>query len=137
MKTLIDTPIWSLFLRREPDPRNNRIIDELQKKVFNSEAIMLGPIRQELLSGIKDKSVFEMLRNKLSLFKDHPLTTFDYEKAAELYNTCRAKGVQGAGVDFLICAVALNNNLSIFTLDHDFRNYAKIIPIKIEPKSYK
>ena len=55
----------------------------------------------------------------------------DYEKAAELFNTCRRNGIQGSQIDFLICAAALNNKISIFTTDKDFENYKKFINIKL------
>jgi predicted nucleic acid-binding protein len=72
------------------------------------------------------------LKNRISVFEDFTIKTIDYELAAELYNQCRAKGIQGSHIDFLICAVAINNQMSIFTLDKDFENYQKVFPIKIE-----
>jgi predicted nucleic acid-binding protein len=38
---------------------------------------------------------------------------------------CRAKGVQGSNSDFLICAVAINHQLPVFTLDRDFEMYRR------------
>ena len=53
----------------------------------------------------------------------------DYEKAAEIYNTCRDNGVQGSNTDFLICAVSINHQLPIFSVDGDFLNYQKHLPL--------
>ncbi len=92
---------------------------------------MIGSIRQELLSGISDEDKFERLRDKLTGFEDIHLNQEDYEKAAEISNECRRNGVQGSHIDFLICAVALNRNISIFTTDNDFINYKKIVSIKL------
>jgi hypothetical protein len=47
---------------------------------------MLGPIRQELLSGIKDKAQFELLREHLRAFPDLELDTDDYEAAASAFH---------------------------------------------------
>jgi predicted nucleic acid-binding protein len=91
---------------------------------------MIGPVRQELLSGIFDKKVFEDLKSKLQSFDDLPICTKDYETAAEYFNTCRKNGVQGSHTDFLICALACNNDLLVFTTDQDFRHYAKHLPIR-------
>jgi predicted nucleic acid-binding protein len=33
---------------------------------------------------------------------------------------CRANGVHGSNTDFLICSVAINHQLPVFTLDRDF-----------------
>jgi predicted nucleic acid-binding protein len=59
--------------------------------------------------------------------KDVPLAMHDYEKAAEVFNTCRANGVQGSNTDFLICAVSINHQLPIFSVDNDFLNYRKYL----------
>ena len=93
---------------------------------------MLGPIRQEILSGIKEIKQFELLKRNLSAFPDHNITTNDYEKAAEYFNTCRANGIQGSNTDFLICAVAINNVMSIYALDKDFNLFSEFMPIKLE-----
>jgi predicted nucleic acid-binding protein len=51
--------------------------------------------------------------------------------AAEYSNMCRRNGIQGSNTDFLICAVAIRNNFEIFTMDDDFNQYKKYIPIKL------
>lgn len=53
------------------------------------------------------------------------ITMPDYEKAAEIYNTCRTNGVQGSNTDFLICAVSINHQLPIFSVDNDSLSYQK------------
>ena len=128
MKVLVDTSVWSLVLRRnEP----NDIAIRLSDLIFDNLVVIIGPIRQELLSGISDKNVFNNLRSKLQAFNDMPITSRDYETAAEYYNTCRKHGVQGSHTDFLICAVASNNKLLIYTTDQDFQLYARHLPIQL------
>lgn len=92
---------------------------------------MLGPIRQEILSGIKDLKQFNLLKEYLSAFEDFPITTKDYEKAAEFFNLCRSKGIQGSNTDFLICSVSFNNRFPIFTADNDFITFARHIAIAL------
>lgn len=130
---LVDTSIWSLALRRiQKNSEELKIALHLSKIIRDMRMIIIGPIRQEILSGISDKNRFEELKNKISVFGDNKIETRDYELAAELFNSCRSKGIQGSHIDYLICAVSINNNFSIMTLDKDFYNYSKIIPIKIE-----
>jgi predicted nucleic acid-binding protein len=120
--------VWSLALRRkEPDA----LVEKLTHLILESMVVMIGPIRQELLSGISDKTAFEKLKEKLSSCKDLSITTQDYEMAAEYFNICRKSGIQGSHIDFLICSVANNNELFIFTTDKDFVNYAKYLPIQL------
>lgn len=128
MKVIVDTCIWSLALRRN-NVTNSTHIAELQKLIEDSRIQMLGPIRQELLSGISSPSQFKKLKNQLAAFPDIMITTENYELAAEYFNLCRARGIQGSSIDFLICATATYYACSIFTNDHDFIEYAKIIPI--------
>lgn len=90
---------------------------------------MIGPIRQEILSGIRNDSQFNKLRKHLESFPDLPILTNDYVRAAKFFNLCRSKGIQGSNTDFLICAVAVQNKFSIFTTDKDFELFSKHIKI--------
>ncbi len=92
---------------------------------------MIGPIRQELLSGIRTADGFEQLRDHLRPFSDEPLETADFERAAEHFNTCRARGVQGSNTDVLISAAAERRNLPILTTDADFTRFADVLPITL------
>lgn len=130
MKVIVDTCIWSLALRRN-QPKSNINISKLESLINDSRVQLLGPIRQELLSGILSHSQFLKLKERLSVFPDFPLTTEYYELAAEFFNKCRAKGIQGSTVDFLICAVASKLKFPIFTEDHDFVLYTRYLPIEL------
>ena len=132
MKILVDTSIWSLaFRKKEKNERELEIVSTLSKLIRDLHVVIIGPIRQEILSGISESSKFDELRNKMSIFPDHEINTEDYELAAMYYNGCRRNGIQGSHIDYLICAVAFNNNYSILTLDNDFTNYQKHTDIKI------
>lgn len=128
MKIIVDTCIWSLALRRHT-VSSHSTTNELQKLIEDSRVQMIGPIRQELLSGIQSVSQFTKLKTYLSAFPDYTITTTDHELAAEYFNACRAKGIQGSGIDFLICAMAYRNKFPIFTTDNDFKLYARVIPV--------
>jgi predicted nucleic acid-binding protein len=129
MKVLVDTCIWSQVLRhKSPDTDLAR---KLQELIHNARVAMIGPIRQELLSGIAQIKQFNELKETLSFFEDLSLNTEHYERAAEFCNICRRKGIQGSTIDFLICAVAAMDNLIIFTVDKDFDNYKKYLPLRL------
>jgi len=130
MKIIVDTSTWSLALRRKRK-QSFPEVKILESLIDNQRICMLGPIRQEILSGIKDSKQFVQLKDILSAFDDFPLTTKDYEKAAEFFNLCRSKGIQGSNTDYLICAVSSNNRFPIFTSDKDFEIYSKHLPITL------
>jgi len=131
VNVLVDTSVWSLALRRVR-PTNDPHVDELMALVREGRAAILGLVRQELLSGVRVSEQFEALRERLRAFPDVALQTEDYEEAASASNRCRAKGVQGSSVDFLICAAASRREMPILTTDQDFVRYARILPIELQ-----
>ena len=135
MKILVDTSVWSLALRR---PKNAALTEQQKQTVStlgdlvrDGRAVLTGAIRQELLSGIKLQAQFEALRSTLTAFEDVVPSMQDYELAAQFFNTCRSKGIQGSNTDFLICAISKNHELPILSLDNDFANYQKVLPIQL------
>jgi len=127
MKVIVDTSVWSLALRKKEIKKDDPNVRELIELIKEGRVQMIGPIRQELLSGIKSGSQFKKLRTNLSYFRDLTIRTRDYEEAAQLFNLCRTKGIQGSNIDFLICAVAINSNMAIFTTDNDFLNILSFV----------
>ena len=128
MKVLVDTSVWSLALRRR-SPLDAPPVQTLRSLIETARVGMIGPIRQELLSGLRTHESFVRLRDHLKHFADEPLTSADYERAAEHFNTCRAAGVQGSNTDFLICAGAERRHMPILTTDRDFLRFVDILPI--------
>lgn len=128
MRVLVDTSVWSLALRRaERAPQAEA--RELGRLITAHVVEIIGPIRQELLSGVKEASQFSRLESNLEAFPDLPLLGEDYVTAAKFFNLCRSKGIQGSNTDFLICAVAVRHDFAIFTTDEDFCQFAKCVPI--------
>jgi len=133
VRVLVDTTIWSLSLRR-PAGRNAeeaRLVKAWEELVRDGRIVLLGLIRQEILSGIADRRQFERLRDTLAAFPDEVMLTADHVRAAEHFNQCRAAGVAGSPVDFLICATAERLAAPIFTTDLDFPRFARHIPIRL------
>lgn len=126
---ILDTSIWSEFLRKGQP--NAHVIGVVEHLLDSDEVVLIGPIRQEILSGIAHFEKFEELRLKLRAFRDLPLQPEDYELAAELFNRCRRSGIQGSNTDFLICAVAVREGASIYTVDQDFQRYQTHVPIRL------
>ena len=78
---------------------------------------MLGLIRQELLSGVKEKVQFDRVKAALDAYLDEPTNTADHEYAARSYHECRSQGVQAGTVDILICALALRRSWEALSAD--------------------
>jgi predicted nucleic acid-binding protein len=135
MRVLVDTPAWSLALRRRPSGLSThevRLKNALVDLIGEGRVVMIGPIRQELLSGIREAAQFNRVRESLQPFPDFTIETTVYENAARMSNLCSSGGVANTSVDMLICAVALSAAASILTSDRDFlMHYSKVLPIKL------
>lgn len=130
MNVLIDTTVWSIALRKNKHSQEEETtVLSLTELIHEGRAKIIGPIRQEILSGIASKTSFDKLHAALSAFPDLEIYSDDYIRAAQMYNHCRKKGIQGSHIDFLICSIAEKHHMSIFTLDHDFINYSKFLPL--------
>ncbi len=130
MKVIVDTTVWSLFLRRQ-EHVDSASLEFLRQAIKEKNVQMLGIVRQELLSGIKNASQFTRLRHLLENFPDLLAESVDHTEAARFFNLCRQKGIQGSPVDFLICAQAHRHKMAILTDDKDFENYAEHLPIDL------
>jgi hypothetical protein len=134
MMVLVDTPVWSVALRRKHSDLNAHerdITASLEELIRDGRAQIMGVVRQELLSGIREEERFRKLRNYLHAFNDPDLKTSDFEEAAGMHNQCRNQGIAGSAIDFLICAVAGRRGWQVFTTDRDFERYRKVLGLKL------
>jgi predicted nucleic acid-binding protein len=131
MNLLVDTSVWSLALRRKPNAHlsseEQHLVSTLREAINDGRVSMIGPIRQELLSGIKEPAQFEKLSKALAPFRDEALATIDYEDAARLYKLCRSRGVECGPVDILICALARRRKWELLSNDAVMNRCAEII----------
>jgi hypothetical protein len=130
MKVVVDTCVWSLFLRRKYQ-QDGPETTHLEELIRQHRVQLLGIIRQELLSGIKEVKQFENIRGILEGFPDLLANSEDHLLAARFFYQCRRKGIPGSPIDFLICAQASRNDLPILTTDLDFLSYQKHLPIRL------
>lgn len=134
MNIIVDTSVWSLALRRKEQNLHASeavVVAELSQLIREGRVRLIGLVRQELLSGIRDAGQFEKLRNTLRAFPNEETSLADYEAAAKAGNACRARGIAVSVSDMLICALAGAREWAIFTTDPDFKKYAKVLPIQL------
>lgn len=134
-RVLVDTSIWSLALRRSRpgscSAAERVIVLHWAELVRDNRAILIGAVRQEILTGIRDAAQFERLRDNPRGFDEVESPPDDYEQAAQFSNTCRAAGVMGSPTDFLICSVAVGRGVPVYATDPDFTRYAAHLPIQL------
>lgn len=122
MKVLVDSCIWSLALRRRKgaeglNANERQLVESLAELIRDGRVAMIGPVRQEVLSGIRHPDQFQRIRDRLEAFSDEMIESPDYIQAARLDNLCRSHGLQCGEVDMLLCAVAARHHWSILTTD--------------------
>jgi predicted nucleic acid-binding protein len=130
VKVLVDTCIWSLALRRSSAVRSGpegALVAALEEALRDGRAAIIGPIRQEILSGIRDQAQFEKIRKTLQPLEDEALTTSDFEQAAKLFNLRRSHGVQCGPIDMLICAVVVRTRWAIMSSDEGLLRCVKVL----------
>jgi hypothetical protein len=106
-------------------------VEEWARLVTQGLAGLIGPIRQEILSGVRRPEVFQALRRELSDFPNLGIDAADYDRAAEFFNVCRAQGVTGGPIDMLISAVAYRHEVPVFAVDTDYVRYARHLPLRL------
>ena len=128
---IVDSDVWSEAFRRKTGEASWQV-QRLASLIQTEEAQLVGLIRHEVLSGIRNEARFGQIRDALRAFPDVPISSAIYELAASYFNVCRARGIQGTHTDFLICACARSWDMRILSKDRDYEHYARYIPIKLE-----
>ena len=122
MKVLVDSCVWSLALRRRKgisglSAEERHLVETLSEAIRDGRVAIVGPVRQEVLSGIRHEEQFQNVRERLEAFADERIESADYVQAARLDNLCRRHGVQCGEVDMLLCSVSARNGWTILTTD--------------------
>jgi predicted nucleic acid-binding protein len=134
MSVLVDTPIWSLALRRSNTPlsaRERLLVMRWQELIREGRAELTGVVRQEVLSGVRGEEGFRVLRKHLTAILDIEVDTADHERAAQFYNVCRSKGIAATHIDMLLCAISMRHAMELFTTDRDFERYARVLGLSL------
>ena len=131
MALLVDTSVWSLLLRRDA-PSDIPEVAELRASLSTRQLIVTtGLILQELLQGFVPPRIQAAITERFAPLRVLQPTRGDHVAAAELSNTCRAKGVQLETVDALIAQLCIAHDLTLLTTDDDFRHAARHIPLRV------
>jgi predicted nucleic acid-binding protein len=123
---LVDTSVWVEVFRK-----SSRI--RLEEEIPLDQIATCLPIVQEVLQGFREDSAFRFARQNLLALPvvESPLSLDVFEMGAQLYRTGRRSGVTiRSGVDCLIAACALRNDLTVLHYDRDFKFLADIAPLQ-------
>ena len=127
---LVDTSVWIDLFNHPDSPYAQRLKGLIEK---DEGLCICDIILTEILQGIKDDRIFEEVKDSLLKFPIIKAVNVEtYILAANIYRLCRKKGKPlGKTIDALIAAVAIENNLALFSRDKDFVRIADCAGLKL------
>ena len=85
----------------------------------------------EVLQGTREDGSFAKIKSFMESLPLIQLGYEDYIEAANIYRTCRKRGITvRKSIDCIIAAVAINHDLELFSNDRDFDNIRKYFKLK-------
>lgn len=88
-------------------------------------------ILMEVLQGTRDDEAFDKIKSFMESLPLIELAYDDYFEAANIYRTCRKRGITiRKSIDCIIAALAINHDLELFSNDRDFDNIRKHFNLK-------
>ena len=116
------------MFRRPPRIRLEALVE------FDSVVTCL-PVIQEVLQGFGDERAFALAREALQVMPivESPLRAEVFSEAVQLYRAARRAGhTVRSGVDCLIAACALRNDLTVLHHDRDYDVLAKVSGLRVQ-----
>jgi len=111
---LADTTIWIEFLR------GNAAASSVEVLIIENRLWTCGPVLFELMQGVRSPRQKEVVTAALSSLPYAEMSAALWEKAAERQISLRKSGLTIPLSDLLIATIAIENDLSVFTLDKHF-----------------
>ena len=125
--TLVDCSVWIDYLSSSPGPAGA----ELRRLIAEGEPLALtGIIVTEVLQGLRRG--IEDLKRLLAMWEViEPRGFFTYRSAAAIFRLARTRGVNLTTIDSLIAAIALEQDLALFSVDKDFARISRLTGLRL------
>ncbi len=114
-RILVDTTIWIEFFRQ-----GSKIGEPLEGLLVENGIWTCGIVLFEILQGIKSEGEKSKILTLLAGLPYVEMTKALWQKAAVLSASLRKRGVSLPLSDIFIATIAIENDLSVFTLDNHF-----------------
>jgi len=120
-KVLVDTSAWIDYFRDGPG-----LVSELMEKALDADEVVLcGIVEMELIRGLHNKEKTKVLP-LLSALPYVDIERNDFVLAGQWMAALRGRGVTVSSTDSLIATVCKKHDLSILTLDKDFKYFDEV-----------
>jgi len=125
---LVDTSIWIDFFQAPESHTGSELVSLI--KDHNTVALC-GIVLQEVLQGIRNQKSFVLVRERLLKFPFVEANLDTWLLAASLYRDLRAKGITMPSVDVTIAAIAIQNDMSLFSRDSHFEEVVRVSDLRL------
>jgi len=112
---LADTSVWIEFFKQRSVTG-----DSLEALIIQGSVRVCGVVLFELVQGVKSEVERSKILGTVSHLPYVEMTPYLWQKAGDLSSSIRKKGLTIPLSDILIAALAMEHNLTIFTLDGHF-----------------
>ncbi|MBI5056583.1 MAG: PIN domain-containing protein [Nitrospirae bacterium] len=112
---LADTSVWIEFFKLE-SPTGKR----LESLIIKNSVWTCGIVLFELLQGVRSETEKKQIAEALSGMEYLEMSRPLWKKSADLSASLKRKGVTLPLSDIFIASIAIEHNLSVFTLDKHF-----------------
>ena len=112
---LADTSVWVEFFR--PNSKTGNTLEQL---ILENSVWICGIVLFELIQGVRSEDERSKILSTMSNLKYIEMSKSLWQKAGELASSIKTKGLNLPQSDIFIATVAIDYNLSIFTLDKHF-----------------
>ena len=126
-RVLVDTSAWITFFRR----KDRRLYDLVSALLRAGEAVGAGLILLELVRGAKSSRELNVITELFRELETVSPTETTYMDAGKMGYELARKGHTLGVVDLILAQLALENDLSLLTLDQHFETIAKKFPLKL------
>lgn len=114
-RILVDTIIWIEFFRAR-----SKIADRLEILLKENAVWTCGVVMFEVLQGMKSEDEKNEILNNLTSLPYAEMTKKSWQRSAELSIVLKKSGVTLPLSDIFIATIAIENDLSIYTIDNHF-----------------
>ena len=129
---LVDSSVWISFLNGV----NSAEAAFLAVCIAEDRPLIIpGFVRTEVLSGARTEADALRMSQSLSAYPLVPEPTpVDYDRAAAIYRTCRARGFTiRSAIDCLIAQLCLRDGYELLAKDRDFDAISRAFPLRRVP----
>ena len=115
---LVDSSVWIEYLSHY----TSKVTSKLEELIRPANRVAIaGIIYQEVLQGIRNQHSIYLTQKLLERFPCLIPTLRTHLRAAEIFRDLALRGKTPSSIDTIIAALAMENNVQLFTLDRDFR----------------